>query len=204
MRKAFLFICVLTCSFLSKAQKIVTQEVVSIGSKQRAEGRLNFILGGALEFGGESIGELTFQDGSVQKIFAGQGGTFMAGVSYVVGENENFEIRGTLGYKYLTTKATNVNVSLTRIPLRFTGLWKPIPKLSIGGGFSTHMGIKFNGGGLTPNEKLSSSVAPTFELGYSIFSLVVTPMTYKDQYGGKFNASAVGLYFVAPLKRKFR
>lgn len=198
--KKFAFLIAFT-SFIvvSKAQ-----QVVSVGSQTSKAGRVEFLLGGALEFGGESIGELTFQDGSVQKMYAGQGGTFMAGAAYILGKNENFELRGTLGYKYLTTKATNVNVSLNRVPLRFTGLWKPVPKFYLGAGICSHLGINFRGGGLTPNEKLGSAVGPTFELGYNIFSIVVTPMKYKDQYGSSFDATAVGLYFVAPLKRRFK
>lgn len=41
--------------------------------------KLKFLLGGALEFGGDSVAEIFFEDGSDQSVNAGQGGTIFAG-----------------------------------------------------------------------------------------------------------------------------
>ncbi len=199
MKRIFVFIL-----FVSMSSFVYAQQVVTIGKGETAKSNVSFLLGGALEFGGESIISVAFQDGSTQKMYAGQGGTFMAGGSFTFGAKENVELRTTLGFKYLTTKATNVNITLNRIPLRFTGLWKPIPKFYIGGGLCSQMGIKLNAGGLIPNEKFTSGISPTFEIGYHIFSLVITPMKYTGHLGNSYNATAVGLYFVAPLKRRFK
>jgi hypothetical protein len=160
------------------------------------------LLGGALELGGDAIAVVSFQDGSTQKVNAGQGGTFFAGGEWNLGKEAQWAIRATLGIKYVTTKATNANITLTRIPIRLTGLRQLGKKWWIAAGAVTHQSIRFNAGGIGQDQQFTGTLSPTFELGYSAVSFVFTPMTYKDEAGASYKAGSAGLAFNVPVRRK--
>ena len=166
--------------------------------------RAAFLLGGALELGGDAVAVVDFQDGSKQKVNAGQGGTFFAGGEWTLGKDDKWGIRATLGIKYVTTKATNVNITLTRIPLRITGIRQLGKKWWIAAGAVTHQAIRFNAGGIGQDLKFTGAISPTVEIGYSGVSFVFTPMTYKDETGASYKAGSAGLAFNAPVRRRKR
>jgi len=165
---------------------------------------VNFFIGGALEFGGTNIAMVSFVDGSKQYIKAGQGGTINAGINFKPSLDSKWSFRGLVGFKYLTTKATNVNIMLTRIPLRLSTNYNFSKNIWGGLGIASHQAINFNAGGLGNNVSFSGNVAPTFEFGYREFSLIYTPMTYKDPSNATYNASAIGLAFYVELHKKKR
>jgi hypothetical protein len=166
--------------------------------------RAAFLLGGALELGGDAVAVVDFQDGSKQKVNAGQGGTFFAGGEWTLGKDDKWGIRATLGIKYVTTKATNVNITLTRIPLRITGIRQLGKKWWIAAGAVTHQAIRFNAGGIGQDLKFTGAISPTVEIGYSGVSFVFTPMTYKDETGASYKAGSAGLAFNVPVRRRKR
>ena len=165
---------------------------------------VNFFIGGALEFGGANIAMVSFVDGSKQYIKAGQGGTINAGIKWNPTPESKWFFRGIVGFKYLTTKATNVNIMLTRIPLRLSTNYNFSKNIWGGLGIASHQGINFNAGGIGNNVSFSGNVAPTFEFGYREFSLIYTPMTYKDPSNASYDASAIGLAFYVELHKKKR
>ena len=81
---------------------------------------VRFFIGGALEMGGEAVATVSFADGSKQSIKAGQGGTIGVGLKWHPANSNKWSLKGMIGIKYVTTKATNANITLTRMPLRFT------------------------------------------------------------------------------------
>jgi hypothetical protein len=166
--------------------------------------RAAFLLGGALELGGDAVAVVDFQDGSKQKVNAGQGGTFFAGGEWTLGKDDKWGIRATMGIKYVTTKATNANITLTRIPIRITGLRQLGKKWWIAAGAVTHQAIRFNAGGIGQDLTFTGTVSPTIELGYSGVSFVFTPMTYKDETGASYKAGSAGLAFNVPVRRRKR
>jgi hypothetical protein len=166
--------------------------------------RSALLIGGALELGGDAIAVVSFQDGSTQKVNAGQGGTFFAGGEWTLGSKDQWAIRATLGIKYVTTKATNVNITLTRIPIRLTGVRQLGKKWWIAAGAVTHQAIRFNAGGIGQDLTFTGTVSPTFELGFSGISFVFTPMTYKDDAGVSYKAGSAGLAFNVPVRRRKR
>ena len=121
--------------------------------------RAAFLLGGALELGGDAVAVVDFQDGSKQKVNAGQGGTFFAGGEWTLGKDDKWGIRATLGIKYVTTKATNVNITLTRIPLRITGIRQLGKKWWIAAGAVTHQASRFNAGGIGQDLKFTGAIS---------------------------------------------
>ena len=72
MKKTLLFL-IFACF---TAINLLSQET---SEKKESPIKLKFLLGGALEFGGDSVAEILFEDGSDQSVNAGQGGTIFAG-----------------------------------------------------------------------------------------------------------------------------
>lgn len=162
--------------------------------------RTLLLLGGALELGGDPVAVVDFQDGSQQKVNAGQGGTVFAGGQWDLGRSGHWALRATLGIKYVTTKATNANITLTRLPLRVSGLYRLDAKWWVAAGAVTHQAIRFNAGGLGQDITFTGTLSPTLEIGYQAVSLVFTPMTYRDGAGQSYRAGSGGLAFNLPVR----
>lgn len=178
--------------------------IPSLKAQQSNSKPFTFLISSALEFGGHSVAEVSFQDGSVQSMPAGQGGSIYAGGELQLNKKASFFLRGLVGYKFLTTKATNANITLTRIPIRITGVYRPGEKFWVSAGLVTHQAVRFNAGGLGQNASLNSILGATVELGYKMVSLSVTPMTYMETGGSSYDATGIGLFFHVPLKSKRR
>lgn len=155
--------------------------------------KLKFLLGGALEFGGDSVAEIFFEDGSDQSVNAGQGGTIFAGGELFFNENQKFSLRATVGFKYLTTKATNYNITLTRIPIELSANFYTKNNLRFGIGFSSHQNIVFNSDGLIGKERFSGGFGPKFEFAWKMIGISYTIMNYKDSFNNSYSANAFGI-----------
>jgi len=161
---------------------------------------LTISLGGALELGGDQVAQVYFTNGEDQSVNAGQGGSILLGLEY--GFNKYFSLRSVLGYKYVTTAATNANITLTRFPMRLSGVVHFTPKWWASLGYATQQRIVFKGDGIIDNFKLSTSGGPHVELGYNNVFLNYTGMKYKDNLNVTYNASCFGVGFLLPLKKK--
>lgn len=187
--------------FAQANQNVIETVSPAVASKKTAK-RSALLIGGALELGGDAIAVVNFQDGSTQKVNAGQGGTFFAGGEWALGQKDKWALRATLGIKYVTTKATNVNITLTRIPVRISAVRQLGKKWWLAAGAVSHQAIRFNAGGIGEDMNFTGTVSPTFEIGYSGISFIYTPMTYKDEPGVSYKAGAAGLAFNVPVRRK--
>ncbi|HEY0066673.1 MAG TPA: hypothetical protein VGB46_04910 [Flavisolibacter sp.] len=156
---------------------------------------LRFLVGLAAEFGGDGIATIYFDDGSEQTMHAGQGVSVSFGGQLKFASLEQLLLRATAGFKYVTTKADNVHIRLTRIPLHLTASWMATKKLRFGAGLVTHRNISFNTGGLAGNYKLQPASGPIFEASYAGIGLSYTIMKYKDQVDNSYSANAIGITF---------
>jgi len=154
---------------------------------------VRFLAGAALEFGGDDVAEIYFTDGSTQKMNAGQGGTLFAGGQVRLTKSEKLFLRGSAGIKYLTTKADNVHVRLTRIPLQLSLNYMPAKKFRLATGIVTHQAINLKFDGIGDDAKFKSSPGLQFEAGYGLFALSYTVMKYKNSNNESYNANAIGL-----------
>jgi hypothetical protein len=157
-------------------------------------------LGGALELGGDQVAQVYFTNGEDQSVNAGQGGSILLGLEY--GFNKYFSLRSVIGYKYVTTAATNANITLTRFPMRLSGVVHFTPKWWASLGYATQQRIVFKGDGIIDNFNLSTSGGAHVELGYNNIFLNYTGMKYKDNLNGTYDASCFGVGFLLPLKKK--
>ena len=162
-------------------------------TKSKNQKPLRFLLGAALEFGGDNLAEIYFTDGSTQTMNAGQGGTLFAGGQVRLTKSEKLFLRGSLGIKYLTTKADNAHIRLTRMPLQLSLNYMPAKKIRLATGIVSHQAINLKFDGLGQDAKFKSVPGLQFEAGYGAFALSYTAMTYKDAGNASYRANAIGL-----------
>ena len=163
---------------------------------------LKFLIGGALEFGGDEIAEVYFTNGETQSVKAGQGGAIGIGGQLQIPRVEKLLLRATVGYKYVTTQADNVHIRLTRIPIHVTANYMVAKKLRLSSGLAMHQNIKFKADGIGQDLMFDAASGPIFEVAYSGIGLSYTAMKYKDQEKNTYSANAIGVTFTLTIPGK--
>jgi hypothetical protein len=153
---------------------------------------LGFVIQGALEMGGESIGTVVFTDGSDQDVRAGQGGTVAVGGELRPAYASPVFLRGTVGYKYLTTAATNVNITLTRVPLELLAGYEFEGGFHAAAGVVHETSVAFDADGMD-HADFDPATGPRVELGWRWLSLTYTGLRYRAESGEEFDASSAGV-----------
>jgi hypothetical protein len=156
--------------------------------------RFAWVLGGSLEFGGDELIELTFTDGSKQKIYAGQGGTFSVGADFRSTALPNLGVRALAGVKFTTTAAEDADISFTRFPITVVASYYLPQDWRLGAGVAYHTGVSFNGDGFVPDVTFDATPGATLELGWRWAALTYTTMEYSAN-GVSLDASAIGVSF---------
>ncbi|MAW94076.1 MAG: hypothetical protein CMF36_07115 [Leeuwenhoekiella sp.] len=156
-------------------------------------GGAKFLIEAGGEFGGDEILTVYFEDGDDQKMHAGQGGYVAVGGEFHFRNLRAFMMRGTVGYKYVTTAADNANIKLTRIPINLLGYYRINDDFRLGAGLTTHQLIRFKGDGFVPDADLSSSLGGRFEFGWRWVALTYTAINYKNEFDYSFSANSIGL-----------
>ncbi|MES1195933.1 MAG: hypothetical protein ABUL58_03215, partial [Steroidobacter sp.] len=162
---------------------------------------LGFVVSGAAEFGGDSVATVIYTDNSTQSVNAGQGVTVSVGGHYRF-SSIPLDIMATVGYKYVTTKASNVNIYIGRVvpalqvSYWFTDSWW------VGAGPTWHTNNEFHGGQVAntlnqdPNLKFDTALGATVQAGWKFVALTYTNIKYKDQSNFKYDASNFGLALI--------
>ena len=158
----------------------------------RQEG-LGFVLEADLEYGGDDIATVNFTDGSAQDIKAGQGLSVAMGAHYRSREDSPFSVRGTVGYKYVTTAASNADISISRVVFEVLGNYAWENGWWVGAGITRHSNIKFDGDGFGPDVTFDDATGPTVEIGWRWIALSYTQLDYADEFGDEWDASSLGL-----------
>jgi len=158
---------------------------------------LGFVVSGAFEFGGDKVATVVYTDGSTQSVNAGQG------LSLAIGGHYRFssipiDIMTTVGYKYVTSKASNANIYIGRVvpamqvSYWFTDAWW------VGVGPTMHLNNEFRGGQFVQNIKFKPSVGATVQGGWKWIALSYTNIKYTsdDAFKLKYDASNFGLALI--------
>lgn len=164
---------------------------------QRDELFVGFVTEVALEFGGDTIATVGFDDQSTQDIKAGQGFTFSLGGLVRSGRTHGPSLRGTIGYKYVGTKDDDSSIDLTRIAGELVGGWLFPSGLWLGAGPVYHTAIEFDQGRFGPPVEFDDAIGGTVELGWRWVALTYTAIDYsvEDADDIEFDAGNVGLMF---------
>lgn len=182
--------------------------VVATGSRSTGQeltikpSPFRFLVGIAAELGGETIAVTHFTNGQTQSMPAGQGISIALGGQYQILKAEKLLLRGTIGYKYITTMATDANISLSRLPLVFSVNYMAVKKLRLSAGLTNHQIIRFNADGYGEDAKFKSAAGPIFEVAYHGIGLTYTAMTYKDSQNSRYSANSIGLSLSETIGRK--
>ncbi|HEX2586610.1 MAG TPA: hypothetical protein VHL14_15910 [Steroidobacteraceae bacterium] len=157
---------------------------------------LGFVVSGAAEFGGDSIDSVNYTDGSSQPIKAGQGVTLSIGGHYRF-SSIPLDIMTTVGYKYVTTKASNANIYIGRVvpaievSYWFTDSWW------VGAGPVWHMNNELRGGQFIANRKFDPALGVNLQAGWRFVALTYTNIKYTDSVTKqKFGANNFGLALI--------
>lgn len=154
--------------------------------------RFGWVLEGGVEYGGEVLVTLLFDDGSEQEILAGQGGTVAFGFDYRPARMPQLGLRTTAGVKFTSNASSNADISFIRIPVEVVGSYHFARDWRVGAGLAYHTGVAFNGDGFVPDVDFDPATGATLELGWKAFALTYTAIEYTAN-GGSIDASSFGL-----------
>lgn len=156
---------------------------------------LGFVFEGDLEYGGDRVATVSYEDGSTQDVRAGQGVSLAVGAHYR--GDSPISLRGTLGYKYVTTAASNADISLSRVVMEVLANYAWDNGWWAGVGVTHHTNVRFKGDGFGPDVDFDDATGPTFELGWRWIALSYTKLDYTSEFGGTVDASSFGLTLVS-------
>ena len=160
------------------------------------------LLKAGLDFGGDDVAYVYFVNGDKQTVKAGQGASIGIGAEYQVPSLKNLLFHATVGYKFVTTKANNANIYLSRVPVIVTANWMAAKKLRFGAGITSHQGIRYKADGLGEDLNLRSNIGPTFEIAYRGIGITYTAISYKDKANEKYSANSFGLSITLALPKR--
>ena len=103
-------------------------------------------------------------------------------------------IRASIGVKYNTTAAENLNIYVLRFPINVMPFLQ-FNKFRIGAGITSHQGARFKGDGGLPDVDFTSPIGARVEIGYSWFAVTYTAVDYETPLGESFDASSFGMSF---------
>ena len=170
--------------------------------KEKKTSPVRFLIKGAFEFGGDDVAEVYFTNGEKQSVKAGQGVSIAIGGEFQIPSVEKLLFHATVGYKYVTTKADNAHIRLSRVPIQVTANWMATKKLRLGAGLASHQAIRFKADGIGQDMSFDGATGPTFEVAYSVIGLTYTAMTYKDQDKHTYSANAIGVSLTLAIPKR--
>jgi hypothetical protein len=144
----------------------------------------------AAEFGGDTIVNATFTDGSTQKVRAHQGVALGGGASWV-NDAKDIEVEVTVSYKFAMIDASNGDIEWTRVPLDGLVFYR-WDKFRLGGGLTYHMNPKLEGSGVVGglNVKFDNALGAIVQADWRITDQFNLGVRYtKLEYEAKAPAS---------------
>lgn len=156
------------------------------------DSHLGFVVQGNFEFGGDKIAQVFYTNGENQSVNAGQGVTLAVGGHYQFA-SPKLDISATLGYKYVTTKASNANIYVGRTVVEVLGSYSFTDSWWMGVGPVWHVNNSFHGDTYLQNRNFDKALGFTGKVGWKFVALSYTSINYNDQFKNKYNASNVGV-----------
>lgn len=181
----------------------MSQSVPEQPARARRGPALGLAIDATVELGGEDFLEVVFEDGGTQKLRAGQGGTLSVGGIVRPSEGSPLSLRGTIGFKFVTTAADNANIRFTRVPLELVAGYQHPRGLRAGAGVVYHAANKFHGDGFFDDVSFSGAAGFTAELGYRAVALTYTAISYGVPGGASLDGGSIGLQLLwTPTRRR--
>ncbi len=157
--------------------------------------RGGFLMNLDLEYGGDDLVTLSFEDGDSQDIKAGQGIAFALGGWFRPSDSVPLEIQGALGYKFVTTAADNADIKITRTTLQLNAVYRFQNDWYVGAGLVRHMSPELDGDGWFEDIEFDDATGFTAEVGWKWIGLHLTSMDYSADGFEDADAGNIGLRF---------
>lgn len=180
-------------ALLFLATPLVAQSPAQPAKAAPAPWTFGWVLDMTFEFGGDEVAEVVFTNGDTQKLTAGNGGTFSAGMEFHPPALPKLGLRTLVGWKFSTSAADNVNIMFTRFPIEAVASYAVTPDWRVGAGVTHHANINLDFDGLASNVKFEPATGATLEIGWRWAALTYTAMEYRSKFNDTFSANAVGV-----------
>ena len=158
--------------------------------------RFGFAVQTDLDFGGDDLATVSFKNGKSQDVKAGQGVTVSAGLHFRPVDTTPFDVQALVGYKYVTTAASNADITVTRVVLQLVGDYQFDNGVYLGGGVVQHSGTKLDGDGFFRNVDFDDATGFVLESGWRWVGLHYTNIKYRNNFVKNVDASHVGVRFM--------
>jgi hypothetical protein len=158
--------------------------------------RVGFAVQTDLDFGGDNLATVSFKNGKSQDVKAGQGVTVSAGVHFRPVDTTPFDVQALVGYKYVTTAASNADITVTRVVLQLVGDYQFDNGVYLGGGVVQHSGTRLDGDGFFRNVDFDDATGFVLESGWRWVGLHYTNIKYRNNFVKNVDASHVGVRFM--------
>jgi hypothetical protein len=160
-----------------------------------------------LDFGGDEVATVYFEDDESQDLKAGQGVAFSVGGYFRPIESSPFEIEASVGYKYTTTQAENADINVSRTLLQLEALYRWPNGFYVGAGLMQHLSPQLDGDGFFEDVRFDDATGLNVEIGWRWISLHYTDISYTNEFldfiGEEVDASHVGLRFTYRFGQKW-
>jgi len=148
------------------------------GGLPKAKPLLGFAAGLSLDFGGDDVAYVSYDNGDDQTIAAGDGvALFVGGFIRLDGQGFN-TVRATVGYKVAETAASNADIRMSRIPLELIYTHSFVNGIRLGGGLVHHADTKLYGDHYFEDVEFDSATGFRIEAGWKWVLLQYTGIDY--------------------------
>lgn len=147
------------------------------------------------DFGGDNLATVYFDDDEDQDVKAGQGMALSVGGYFRPIETSPFELQMSVGYKFVTTRASNADIGVTRTLLQLEGLYRWPSGFYLGAGLMHHIGPELDGDGFFEDVGFDDATGVNTEIGWRWIGLHYTQMEYSNALVEDVDASHVGVRF---------
>jgi Outer membrane protein beta-barrel domain len=160
------------------------------------------LLVAGLDFGGDKMLTVVFDDGDTQDIRANDGFYLGGGVA-VIDAERRMEYQLTAAVKYALIDADNGEVEWTRFPIEALAFYR-FPRVRLGGGLTYHMSprIETSGAVGNPDVKFKNALGAVLQADWLITDKIALGGRYtileydaKGDFAGSAKSNGIGISF---------
>ncbi len=159
--------------------------------------RGGFMVQGDLDVGGDDLVTVSFDNGDSQDIKAGQGIAASVGGYFRPMADSPFELQALIGFKYVTTAASNADINVSRLVVQLNGVYRFANGWYAGAGIVQHNNTELDGDGFFEDIEFDNATGFNIEAGWKWVGLHYTDMEYENDFLLPVDASHIGLRFTA-------
>ncbi len=157
--------------------------------------RVGFLGQVDLDYGGDDVATVYFEDDDSQNVKAGQGLAISVGAYFRPIASSTFEIDASVGYKFSTTAASNADIGVERTMLQLGVSHRWPNGFYLGGGLVQNIGPTVDGDGFFEDIDFDDAQGFNLEIGWRWVALHYTDMTYESDLYEDVDASHFGVRF---------